>query len=76
MPLAIALEALKAWYLDQCKWLRARAAEFETGTIKVTHSSDGQVTDVTAQTAREYRHRAGNLEVIIQAYERLDAKNP
>jgi hypothetical protein len=26
-----------------------------------------------AQTAIDYRHRAGNLELIIQSYERLDA---
>ena len=72
MPLAIALEALKASYRAQIKWVEAQAEEFESGKVRVF----SQDKDMTAQTAIDYRHRAANLEGNIRAYERLDAKRP
>lgn len=72
MPLTAALLALKACYLEQVQWLYERAVEYETGAVKVFHQGE----DVTEQAAIDYRHRAGNMEAIIRAYERLDAKRP
>src|SRR6267154_6272321 len=62
MPLTIALEALKAAYRGQCSWLTAWANELEAGRIRVVSGSNGVSIDITAQTARDYRHRAHNLE--------------
>ncbi len=76
MPLAAALEGLKAAYRGQCSWLLAWARELEAGEIRVIRRSNGSNVDVTDQTAIDYRHRAANLESIIAAYERLDAKGP
>jgi hypothetical protein len=70
MPLAQALAALTTAYRKQCRWLLARAEEFESGKIKVFSGDQ----DVTEQTAIDYRHCAGNLEAIIIAYERLNAR--
>jgi len=75
MPLTIALEALKAAYRGQCSWLTAWANELEAGRIRVVSGSNSVSIDITAQTARDYRHRAHNLEAIIAAYDRLVAKS-
>ena len=74
MPLGMALEALKAAYRGQCAWLLAWAQDLETGNVKIVRRVNGSDVDVTAETARDYRHRAGNLEAVIVGYERLDAK--
>jgi len=70
MPLAKALAALTTAYRAQCKWLLERAEEFESGRVKVF----AQDQDITAQAAIDYRHCAGNLEAVIIAYERLQAR--
>src|ERR1700722_1678524 len=70
MPLTEALAALTTAYRAQCRWLLARAEEFESGKIKVFRGDQ----DVTEQTAVDYRHCAGNLEAIIVAYARLEAR--
>ena len=74
MPLALALEALKAAYRCQLSWLLAWAMELESGDVRVVRRVHGKDVDVTAETAMDYRHRAGNLDAVIVAYERLDAK--
>jgi hypothetical protein len=74
MPLGMALDALKAAYRGQCSWLLAWAQDLETGGTTIVRRVHGADVDVTAETALDYRHRAGNLEAIIVAYERLDAK--
>lgn len=73
MPLAHALEALKAAYRGQVTWLLAWASELEAGGIRIASGND---IDITAQTAKDYRHRAKALEDIIAAYEKLDAQRP
>jgi hypothetical protein len=74
MPLAFALEALKAAYRGQCSWLSAWSKELEAGEIRVIRRTNGSDVDITDQTAADFRHRAGNLEGIIVAYERLASK--
>jgi len=76
MPLTRALEALKSAYRGQISWLSAWAVELETGKIRVMTGPDGAGVDISAQTARDYRHRAANLESILAAYERLASKEP
>jgi hypothetical protein len=56
MPQA-SLDALLTAYREQALWLLAQAAEFETGHRKIMA---GDI-DLSAQTAEEYRHKAGNL---------------
>jgi len=74
MPLGMALEALKAAYRGQCAWLLAWAQELETGNTRIVRWVHGKDVDITAETAVDYRRRAGDLEAVIVAYERLDAK--
>ena len=74
MPLAVAQDVLKASYRGQCAWLLACATELEAGDARIVRRVEGKEVDVSAHTAIEYRHRAANLEHIIQAYERIDAK--
>jgi hypothetical protein len=52
----------------------AQAVEFETGVRKITGQMRGQETDISPNVAAEYRHKAGNLMAIIEAYERLHRK--
>jgi hypothetical protein len=73
MPQA-SLDALLVAYREQAKWLVAQAVEFETGARSVTGKMRGQEIDLTPNVAAEYRHKAGNLIAIIQAYERLHGK--
>ena len=73
MPPSVALDVLKAAYRAQSAWLLASALELEAGDARVLRRVEGKEVDVSAQTAIDYRHRAGNLELIIQSYERLDA---
>jgi len=74
MPQA-SLNALLAACNDQAKWLQAQAVEFERGAQKVFGYLEGNEIDLSADIATEYRHKAGNLLAIIQAYERLYAKS-
>ena len=74
MPLSVALDILKASYRAQSAWLLASAVELEVGDARLLRRLGGKEVDVSAQTAIDYRHRAANLELIIQSYERLDAE--
>jgi hypothetical protein len=73
MPQA-SLDALLSAYREQALWLIAQAAEFENGHRKIIAEGPQGNIDLSAQTAEEYRHKAGNLHAIIAAYERLHAK--
>jgi hypothetical protein len=74
MPQA-SLIALLSAYRDQSDWLETQAAAFETGQRKLLAvDASGSELDLSAETAQEYRHKAGNLQAIIIAYERLHAK--
>jgi len=66
--------ALLDAYHAQIEWLLTQAEEFETGQRKVSGRLGGQEVDITTAFAAEYRHRAGNMRAIMQAYERLHAK--
>jgi hypothetical protein len=70
------LNALLAAYQTEIAWLLAQAEEFESGQRKVTGKIAGQEVDISANYAAEYRHKAGNMQAILQAYERLHAKEP
>ena len=74
MPLMAALHGLKAAYRGQCSWLLAWANELEMGEIRIVQRVNSGDVDITTQTAANYRQRAANLEAIIAAYERLEAK--
>jgi len=73
MPKA-SLHALIVAYQAQIDWLIAQAADFESGARKVTGRIGGKDVDISPNIAAEYRHKAGNMEAIMQAYERLHAK--
>jgi len=53
---------------------RAQAEEFDSGQRKVTGRVAGKEVDVSQAYANEYRHKAGNLEAVLQAFERLHAE--
>ncbi len=72
MPQA-SLNALIVAYRAQIDWLLAQADEFEAGLRKVTGKVGGQEVDISAAFAAEYRHKAGNMQAILQAFERLHA---
>jgi hypothetical protein len=73
MPQA-SLNALIVAYQTQIDWLLAQAEEFESGLRKVSGMVGGKEVDISAAFAAEYRHKAGNMRAIMQAYERLHAK--
>jgi len=73
MPQA-SLHALLVAYQAEIDWLLAQAADFESGQRKVTGQMRGKDIDLSANIAAEYRHKAGNMEAILQAYQRLHAK--
>jgi hypothetical protein len=73
MPQA-SLSALLVAYRHQIDWLLAHAAEFESGSRRVMGKVGGQEVDLSPNLAAEYRHKAGNLEAVLLAYERLHAK--
>jgi len=73
MPHA-SLHALVVAYQAQIDWLITQAAEFESGERKLIAKMRGKEIDLTPNTATEYRHKAGNMQAILQAYERLHAK--
>ena len=66
--------ALIAAYHAQIEWLLAQAEEFESGQRKVAGKAGGEDVDISANDAAEYRHKAGNMKAILQAYERLHAR--
>lgn len=69
-----ALDALLASYREQPVWLLAQAAEFECGQRKIIAQGPRGAVDLSAETARQYRHKAGNLHAVIAANEGLHAK--
>ena len=73
MPQA-SLNALIAAYQAQIDWLLVQAAEFESGQRWVCGKIGGKAVDISPNIAAEYRHKAGNMQAIMQAYERLHAK--
>jgi hypothetical protein len=73
MPQA-SLHALMVAYQAQIDWLLTQAEEFENGQRKVSGRIGGKDVDVSPNIAAEYRHKAGNMLAIMQAYERLHAK--
>lgn len=73
MPQA-SLHALMVAYQAQIDWLLAQADEFEDGHRKISGRVGGQEVDISANYAAEYRHKAGNMQAILAAYERLHAK--
>ena len=74
MPEA-ARQALIAAYQSQIDWLIVQAEEFENGQRKVSGMIGGRDVDISAEYAAEYRHKAGNMKAIMQAYERLHARD-
>ena len=73
MPKA-SLHALIVAYQAQIDWLIAQAADFESGARKVTGRIGGKEVDISSNLAAEYRHKAGNMQAIMQAYERIHTK--
>jgi hypothetical protein len=74
MPQA-SLNALKIAYQAQIDWLLVQAEEFDSGLRKVTAKVAGKEVDISSNFAAEYRHKAGNMMAILDAYERLHAKD-
>lgn len=74
MPQA-SLHALLVAYQAQIDWLLTQAQEFESGQRKVLGRIGGKEVDISSNIAAEYRHKAGNMEAIMQAYERLHSKS-
>jgi hypothetical protein len=74
MPQA-SLNALLIAYQTEIAWLIAQAEEFETGQRKVTGKIAGQEVDISSNYAAEYRHKAGNMQAILEAYDRLHARS-
>ena len=73
MPKA-SLYAMIGAYQAQIEWLITQATEFESGERKITGQLHRHEIDLSATTAAEYRHKAGNMQAILEAYERLHAK--
>jgi len=73
MPQA-SLHALIHAYQAQIEWLITQATEFESGERKLTGGMRGKEVDLSANIAPEYRHKPGNMQAILEAYERLHAK--
>jgi hypothetical protein len=73
MPQA-SLNALLLAYQAEIAWLLAQAEEFESGQRKVAGKVAGQEVDISSAYASEYRHKAGNMQAVLTAYERLHAK--
>ncbi len=70
MPKA-SLHALIVAYRAQIDWLLSQAAEFESGERRLSGRIGGKEIDLSPNVAAEYRHKAGNMEAIMEAYERL-----
>ena len=75
MPQA-SLNALVAAYQAQIDWLFTQAAEFESGERKIVAQMRGKEIDLSPNIAAEYRHKAGNMQAILEAYERLHPHVP
>jgi len=73
MPQASLNDLIDA-YQAQINWLLAQAAEFDSGQRKLSGRIGGKEVDISSNIAAEYRHKAGNMEAVLQAYWRLHAK--
>ena len=73
MPQA-SLNALIDAYQAQIEWLLRQAEEFEKAERRIMADMRGKEIDLSPNFAAEYRHKAGNMQAILQAYERLHAK--
>jgi len=73
MPQA-SLNALVSVYRDHMNWLDSQATEFERGERKVSARIGGKEVDISSNMAAEYRHKANNMAAIMQAYERIHAR--
>ena len=73
MPKA-SLQAVIAAYQAQIDWLLTQAADFESGDRRVSGRIGGKEVDISPNIAAEYRHKAGNMQAILEAYDRLHAK--
>jgi hypothetical protein len=69
-----ALEMLKAAYREQVAWMHARAEEYESGKTQHHEMQGSNVQNKSAELAAELRHRANNLQAVIDSYERLISK--
>ena len=74
LMLDIHLEALKKAYREQIAWMKARAQEYETGNCQHKVIDGAFIHDRTLELAADYRHRANNLQAIIDACERLSTR--
>ena len=68
------LNAVIIAYQAQIEWLLVQLEEFERGQRKVTGKIGGSDVDISSNYGAEYRHKAGNMQAILEAYERLHAK--
>ena len=73
MPQA-SLNALIDAYQAQIDWLLRQAEEFDKAERRVMADMGGKAIDLSPNIAAEYRHKAGNMQAILEAYERLHAK--
>ena len=73
MPQA-SLNALIEAYQAQIEWLLRQAEEFEKADRRIMANLRGKEIDLSTNFAAEYRHKAGNMQSILQAYDRLHAK--
>jgi hypothetical protein len=69
-------EHLLLAYRHQIDWLMTLASELDGKTRRVVGHVGGKEIDLTPHLAEECRHRAGNMEAVLQAYERFHTKEP
>lgn len=67
-------EHLLLAYKHQIAWLMTLAGELDGKSCRVLGHVAGKEIDLTSHLVEECRHRAGNMEAVLQAYERLHAK--
>lgn len=68
-------EHLLLAYKHQIDWLLALAEEFDGGARRCSGNVAGKEIDLTPHLAEECRHRAGNMQAVLEADERLHAKS-
>jgi len=74
MPQA-SLNALLHCFRDQQAWLLKQAEEFESGARTLSGRIGGKEVDISQNIAAEYRHKADNMQAIMEAFERLHGKS-
>jgi|HubBroStandDraft_4_1064222.scaffolds.fasta_scaffold1877585_2 hypothetical protein len=63
-------EALLKHMRDLAAWLEIQAQDFENGHARHFHRGE----DDSADAAASYRHRLRNIVAVVQAYNRLSAR--